>query len=222
MTDTNATVPARPGWQPLQVYIAAAFCLILGTALGYLFRGSASPAVAASNRTTAMPAPSSAAPQMPSLEQMKQMADKQAEPLLVQLKKTPGNADLLAKVGRVYESAHQFKDAAQYYGQSLQIDRQNVALRNEMASCLYYTGDVDGALAQFEQSLKFDSTNPNALFNLGMIRWQGKKDPKGAVAAWQQLLKSNPGLEAQKKDQVRRMIADASQTSPSRATPNKD
>jgi cytochrome c-type biogenesis protein CcmH/NrfG len=30
------------------------------------------------------------------------------------------------------------------------------------------------------------------LFNLGIVRWQGKLDPKGAVQAWEQLLKLNP------------------------------
>ncbi len=30
------------------------------------------------------------------------------------------------------------------------------------------------------------------LFNMGVVKWQGKGDPKGAVAAWEQLLKTNP------------------------------
>jgi len=80
-----------------------------------------------------------------------------------------------------------------------------------MASCLYYSGDVDGALSQLQQSLMYDPTNANSLFNLGVIRWHGKQDAKGAVAAWQQLLKSNPNLEANKKNQVEKLIADASQ-----------
>jgi cytochrome c-type biogenesis protein CcmH/NrfG len=37
-----------------------------------------------------------------------------------------------------------------------------------------------------------------------------KKDAKGAVSAWQQLLKSNPELDARKKAEVQKAIADAS------------
>ena len=39
---------AQPGWTGVQAYMLAAVCLLLGVALGYLFHGSASPAVQAS------------------------------------------------------------------------------------------------------------------------------------------------------------------------------
>jgi len=60
-----------------------------------------------------------------------------------------------------------------------------------MASCLFYNGDVDGAISQLRQSLGYDPKDANSLFDLGIIKWQGKHDSKGAVVAWQQLLKSN-------------------------------
>jgi cytochrome c-type biogenesis protein CcmH/NrfG len=76
-----------------------------------------------------------------------------------------------------------------------------------MASCLYYTGDVEGALGQLQQSLSYDSKNANALFNLGMVKWKGKNDAAGAIAAWQTLLKTNPKLD--RKPVVEKMIAEA-------------
>jgi cytochrome c-type biogenesis protein CcmH/NrfG len=84
-----------------------------------------------------------------------------------------------------------------------------VATRTEMASCLYYNGDVDGAIGQLQQALKVSPNDANSLFNLGMIRWKGKNDSAGAVQAWQQLLKSNPKLENAKKAQVERVMAEA-------------
>jgi cytochrome c-type biogenesis protein CcmH/NrfG len=66
-------------------------------------------------------------------------------------------------------------------------------------------------MKQLDQSLKDDPKNANSLFNIGMIRWQGKQDPQGAVTAWKQLLKMNPDLEAQKKAQVEKLISDANQ-----------
>jgi cytochrome c-type biogenesis protein CcmH/NrfG len=77
-----------------------------------------------------------------------------------------------------------------------------------MASCLYYNGDVDGAISQLQQALHYDPKDVNSLFNLGMIKWQGKQDSKGAVAAWQQLLKSNPQLSAERKATVQKLMAD--------------
>ena len=145
---------------------------------------------------------------MPSLEEMKRMADKKAEPLLEKLKSDPNNSDLLVEIGKIYNSTHQFKEAVDYYNRALQVDPKNVAIRTEMASCLYYSGDIDGAISQLQQSLSNDPKDANSLFNLGMIMWQGKKDSKGAVAAWQQLLKSNPQLSADHKATVQKLMAD--------------
>jgi cytochrome c-type biogenesis protein CcmH/NrfG len=145
---------------------------------------------------------------MPSLEEMKKMADTKAAPLLEKLKGDSNNSDLLIQVGNIYKATHQFKEAATYYDKALQVDPKNVAIRTEMASTLYYNGDVDGAISQLQQALRYDPKDANSLFNLGMIKWQGKQDSKGAVAAWQQLLKSNPKLSAERKAQVQKLMAD--------------
>jgi cytochrome c-type biogenesis protein CcmH/NrfG len=146
---------------------------------------------------------------MPSLEEMKRMADRKAAPLLEKLKTDPNNTQLLMQVARIYNATHQFKEAAVYYQRAVQADPKNVANRTELASCLYYNGDVDGAISQLQQSLHYDPKDANSLFNLGMIKWQGKQDAKGAVAIWQQLLKSNPQLDAAHKATVQKLIADA-------------
>jgi cytochrome c-type biogenesis protein CcmH/NrfG len=185
----------------------AVVCLLLGVLLGYLFRGSESRPPAKQPQAASQPG-AEGQMQMPSLDQMKHMADKKAEPLLKQLQTDPRNAEVLLQLARIYRSTHQFKDAAGYYDRSLQITPRNVQVRNEFASCLYYAGDTDGALNQFQESLKTDAKNPEALFNLGVIKWKGKNDQAGAVAAWRQLLKSNPRLEPDKRAQVEKLIAE--------------
>lgn len=198
------------GWTALQVYGMATICLLLGLALGYLFRGSQTLSPGASVASQTQPSTESTPPQqMPSLDQMKHMADKQAEPLLAQLKADPKNADLLKQVAKVYEATHQFQEAAAYYGKALDLNPKDVPARTERASCLYYAGDVDGALAQLQQALQDDPKDANSLFNLGMIRWKGKNDGPGAIQAWDQLLKSNPKLESDKKAEVEKLIAEA-------------
>ncbi|MGD0790700.1 MAG: tetratricopeptide repeat protein [Terriglobales bacterium] len=197
-------------WQAKQVYAMAAICLVVGLAIGYLFRGSQSPAAPAQPAANAQPFPHAGGMggKMPSLEEMKQMADKKAAPLLEKLKSDPTNSDLLIQVGKIYQATHQFREAADYYDKALHVDPKNVAIRTEMASCLYYNGDVDGAISQLQQALHYDPKDANSLFNLGMIKWQGKQDSKGAVAAWQQLLKSNPQLSADRKATVQKLMAD--------------
>ncbi len=72
---------------------------------------------------------------------------------------------------------------------------------------MYYDGDVVGALADLDQTLKYDPKDTNSLFNMGMIRWKGKKDAAGAIAAWETLLKAHPDLD--RRPIVEKMIAEA-------------
>ena len=215
-----ASQSSSSGWKATQVYALAVVCIVIGLAVGYLFRGSRSPAPSAPASAMQAAGGPGGSPhaamggqggQPPTLEQMKQMADKKAEPLLAKLKDDPKNADLLVQVGNIYFATHQFKEAAAYLGKSLEVNPKNVAIRTELASCLYYAGDVDGALQQLMQATIDDPKDANSLFNLGMIRWQGKKDAKGALSAWAQLLKSNPKLEPSKKAQVEKLMADVRQ-----------
>ncbi|MFZ0734852.1 MAG: tetratricopeptide repeat protein [Candidatus Sulfotelmatobacter sp.] len=187
----------------------AVICLLIGVVVGYLVRGSAPVASApAPSQQAVAPAKSASDTQpTPSLDDMKRMADKQAEPLLQRLKTDPKNADLLNQVGNIYRMTHQFQLATSYYEKSLDANPRNVGPRTDLASCLYYQGDVDGAIAQLEKSLSYDPKHAGTLLNLGLIRWKGKGDTAGAIAAWNQLLKSNPGFKD--KDVVEKLIAEA-------------
>jgi hypothetical protein len=145
---------------------------------------------------------------MPTMADMKQMADKQAAPLLDKLKSDPNNSDLLMKAGAIYYTTHQFKQASVYYGKAVQVEPKNVPFRVKLATSLFSSGDPDGAIAQLNQALSYDPKDANTLFDLGMIKLQGKQDGKGAVAAWQQLLKLNPQLSADRKATVQKLMAD--------------
>ncbi len=216
--ETQAQPTVASAWQVKQVYAMAVISLVVGLAIGYLFRGSQSPAPPPQPVPAAVSQPSAPGGmggQMPSLDQMKQMADNKAAPLLEKLKSDPNNTDLLTKVGDLYQATHQFKEAAVYYDKALHVDPKNVPIRTQMASCLFYEGDVDGAISQLQQSLRYDPKDANSLFNLGMIKLRGKKDTKGALAAWQLLLKSNPQLSADRKAAVQKLIADVQMQSKS-------
>jgi cytochrome c-type biogenesis protein CcmH/NrfG len=215
---SNAPQPDAPRvWTTTQVYAMAGICLAIGLALGYLFRGSASRPVPTPQATQTLPtsgASPAAHPQMPSLEDMKRMADKKAEPLLAKLKTDPNNSNLLNQIGTLYKATHQFKEAAGYFQKAIDADPRNVAARTDLASCLFYQGDAEGAMNQLQQSLRYDPKDVNSLFNLGMIRLQAKNDPSGAVTAWQQLLRLNPTLAADKKAAVEKLIAQARKPKP--------
>lgn len=219
--DNEVNQPSTPGtnWTPAATYAMAAICLLVGVLVGYVVRGSAPdgshPQIAASENAApataaAMPAamPQGTAPHpAPTLDDMKRMADKKAEPLLAKLKTDPNNADTLNQLGILYRATHQFKEAEGYYAKALQVDPKNVNVRTDLASCLYYTGDVDGALAQLQKALTYDPKHAGTLMNLGIIEWKGKNDVNAAVASWEKLLKLNPDFP--QKEAVEHMIAEA-------------
>jgi cytochrome c-type biogenesis protein CcmH/NrfG len=200
-----------PAWKPAQTYTLAAICLVIGLAIGYFLRGSASPAptVAAAEATQPDPHAGMAQQKMPSLDEMKQMADKQAAPLLAKLKENPKDADTLNQLGTMYRVTHQFKTAIDYYQKALDINPKNVGARTDLASCMFYLGDVDGALGQLDKSLTYDPKHIGTLANIGIIKWKGKNDVDGAIATWQKALKLNP--DEQSKQMLEHMIGEAKQ-----------
>jgi cytochrome c-type biogenesis protein CcmH/NrfG len=203
-TETQESATSGATWRPLQAYAMGAICLLIGVLFGYLVRGSA-PAAPAPAAQPVAAASSAGTSEMPSPNSMKRMADKQAEPLLAKLKADPNNADLLNQLGSIYRITQQYQVAATYYQKSLELNPKNVGPRTDLASCLFYQGDADGAIAQLEKALTYDPKHAGTLLNLGMIRWRGKGDSAGALAAWNQLLKSNPDFK--EKDMVQKLIA---------------
>jgi tetratricopeptide (TPR) repeat protein len=120
------------------------------------------------------------------------MADKQAEPLLAQLKSNPNDATLLANIGNLYYDAQQYKEAIGYYDKSLNADPKNVNIRTDLGTAYFYAGDTTRAISEFQTALKDDPKHGQTLFNLGMVQWQGKGDLNGAIASWEKLLKVAP------------------------------
>ena len=190
----------------------AAICLGVGLAIGYLIRTATSnPVAAAPVAKAAVKSPHTgtmtAAGQMPSLAEMHQIANLQVAPLLDKLKKDPNNFALLMQVGAVYHAAHQFKDSAAYYAKAVEVQPKNIDAHTKLAISLYRAGDIDAAIVELNRNLAISPKDPNSLFNLGMIRLEGKQDPKGAAAEWQKLLQLNPQLDAERKAQVEKLIA---------------
>jgi cytochrome c-type biogenesis protein CcmH/NrfG len=191
--------------QARHVYLLAAICLVAGLATGYLLRAWRMPAQPVQARVTRPHPPMGG--RRPSLEEMKAIADKQAEPLVAKLDKDPKNADLLVQVGAIYHGAHLFKQAAEYYDRAVVVRPNDVAIRTKLASSLFRMGAVENAIDQLNQALTYDPKDANTLFNLGLVEWEGKQDGKSALVAWQKLLKTNPQLSPDRKAMVEKLIA---------------
>jgi cytochrome c-type biogenesis protein CcmH/NrfG len=216
-TATTTTVSTRSStpWSGTQAYGLAVFCLLLGVALGYLFRGSASPSgdVSAASAVSpgGAPAGMNGAPAKPTPEQQKAIVERAAAPLLDAVNRNPNDFEAVVNLGNVYYDGDQYPEAIKYYQRALAINPTNPDVRTDLGTAYWYLGDADRALAEFKASLKIRPNHPGTLFNMGIVKWQGKMDPAGAVVAWQELLKGNPNYPQRK--QVEDLIAKAKQHS---------
>jgi cytochrome c-type biogenesis protein CcmH/NrfG len=212
MSNAKPTASHAQSWTSTQAYVLAAFCLIIGVALGYLFRGSASPvAAAAPVSPSAQNSTSQNQSQPPQItpEQQKAMVEKAVAPLLASLSQNPDNFDSIVKVANLYYDGQQYPDAVTYYERALKIQPKNADVLTDFGTSLWYSGDADRAITEFQSALKYQPGSASALFNLGIVRWQGKKDPKGAVQAWEELLRKNPNFP--EKQKLQEFIARAKQ-----------
>jgi len=207
MSNNESRLP-QDSWTNRQAYTLAVVCLLIGVAAGWLVRGSQSPARAPFSRSvSAASAAETEAGAQPTPEQLRQMADKQVLSVQEKLKTDPNNAELLAGIGNIYYDAQQYTPAIEYYQRALKIVPANVNVRTDLATAYWYMGSADASITEFNKALSYEPNKPNALFNLGVVKWQGKMDVSGAVAAWQKLLDTNPNFE--NKDKVQELIAQA-------------
>lgn len=213
MHTAERNASSQRAWTDLQAYLLAAFCLVLGVALGYLFRGSASPSAATVQASTSAGAsmPQGQALQAPQVtsEQQKAMVDQAVAPLLATLKTNPNDFNSIVQLANLYFDGQQYPEAVRYYQLAVKSQPTNADLLTDLGTSIWYMGDADGAIAEFQTALRHRPDHPGTLFNLGIVRWQGKLDPKGAVQAWEELLKLNPDYP--QKQQVQEYIDRAKQ-----------
>ncbi len=206
------TAVSNEKWTSAQAFGIAIVCLLFGLAGGWFIKKSvAHSAVPVASAPTTNPnpmsAPSDSLPATQPAKELQQTAEIQAAPLFAQLKSDPNNAGLLENLGDIYYDSQQYAAAIDYYQRCLNIQPSNTSVRTDMATAIWYTGNPDGAIAEFNRSLTYEPTKANTLFNLGIVLWQGKHDVAGATAAWQKLLAANPSYE--NKEKVQQLIADA-------------
>jgi cytochrome c-type biogenesis protein CcmH/NrfG len=192
----NQPAKKTSSWTDMQVYTAIAVVLVLGCLVGYLLHSSGTPAESstAASSTSGASLPPSQISASPS-----QMLSTEAQPLLARLQSNPRDAATLIELGNLYYDASQWSDAIGYYTRALNETPKNPDVRTDMGIAYFYSGDADRALKEFDQALKDDPRHVQTLFNVGVVKMNGKNDPKGAIAAWESLLKIDPAFKDRAK-----------------------
>lgn len=123
------------------------------------------------------------------------------------LKADPKNAKAAVELANRLYDAGRYADAVPYYRQALASEPRNANVSTDLATALFYLGRTDDALEQLNASLAIEPTHAQTLFNLGIVKKDGKKDTKGAAEAWQRLLDAHPDYPD--AERVRTLLAQA-------------
>jgi cytochrome c-type biogenesis protein CcmH/NrfG len=191
---------ARP-WSSMQFYGLAVTCLLVGICIGYWVRASVQ--AGAVTLQAAKPAVAHASAMQSTPDPMKQEADKLAEPLLARLQNSHDDPLLPAEIGKIYYQMRQFSIAAKYYEHSVRIKPDAIVLV-KLGGAYHFEGDEDKAIGAWNQALRLDPNNPDALYNIGFVKWYVQGDREAAMAAFQKLLKTN--LTHPKRTQVEKLL----------------
>lgn len=123
------------------------------------------------------------------------------------LARNPRNLQAAVSAGNLLYDAKRYSEAVPFYQQALAIDPRNINVSTDLGTALWYSGNADEALARYARSLKIDPKHAQTLFNIGIVKSDGKADYAGAAAAWERLLAANPAYP--NASNVRTMIAEA-------------
>src|SRR5262249_25097609 len=125
------------------------------------------------------------------------------------LEREPKNLQAAVSAGDLLYDAHRYVEAIPYYQQAFALKPSDINVSTDLGTALWYAGRTDEALAQYEKSLAIHPAHPQTLFNIGIVRADGKHDYAGAVAAWEKLLATTPDYP--NAGNVRSLISDTRQ-----------
>lgn len=181
---SRSVQPARNGTSSLAI-VSGVAGILFGIIVGYLIAAQQyAPSTAGG---AVMPVAQAApAPAAPIVNEQELQAYRDI------LKGDPKNIRAATELGNRLYDAGRWSEAAIYYEQAFALDPKNINVSTDLATAIWYSGKPDEALAQFEKSLALNPGHPQTLFNVGIVRAEGKNDHAGAVRAWEKLLELNP------------------------------
>lgn len=192
--DLTAPPPSQYTW-----IVYAVALLLVGGLAGYVLSVSTGTPTRAGATTASAPATSGPAAGMVDDVALKAYRDI--------LARDPKNAQAAVSAGNMLYDAKRYEEAIPFYQQAMEANGKDVNVSTDLGTALWYTGRADAALAQYAVSLTIEPTHAQTLYNMGIVRSDGKKDFAGAAQAWEALLQANPAYP--NAAGVRTMIAEA-------------
>jgi tetratricopeptide (TPR) repeat protein len=165
--------------------------LAFGVAAGYfVFR-----AVAPESAPRALSASASAPRSTIGLEEepaVKELDDEEVRTLEAQARDNPRDGAVRARIGGLYMEAGRHDDALTWLEQAVELDPADLHARNHLAITYLNLGQLEAAVASFQENLARDPAHAASLLGLGRIKLYMQRDIEGGLALWEKLMEVAP------------------------------
>lgn len=113
-----------------------------------------------------------------------------------QLKENPNDYNNWRMLGDIYFDSNQHEEAIKAYNQSLFLHENDANVWTDLGVMYRRTKQPLEAIKAFDKANEIEPTHQQSLFNKGVVLLYDLNDKKGALNAWEQLIKINPNATA--------------------------
>jgi cytochrome c-type biogenesis protein CcmH/NrfG len=106
--------------------------------------------------------------------------------------RNPGNVKAWTKLGNVFFDTNQFEKAINAYEKSLALNPNNADVQTDLGVMYRRSNQPQKAIAAFDKAIEIDPLHEVSRFKKGIVLMHDLNDRKGAMEAWEDLVRVNP------------------------------
>lgn len=119
----------------------------------------------------------------------------------------PENFQAWTQLANLYFDSGQYQKAVKAYEASLDLHAGNANIWTDLGVMYRRTKQPQRAIEAFDKAIAMDPMHETSRLNKGIVLLYDQNDVKGAIAAWENLLKINPEATTTNGDSIRDFIA---------------
>jgi cytochrome c-type biogenesis protein CcmH/NrfG len=118
----------------------------------------------------------------------------------------PKNEEAWIQLGDLYFDTNQLEKAIKAYSESLKLNPNNANVMTDMGVMYRRNGQPAKAVEAFDKAVKIDPRHEISRFNKGIVLMHDLQDQKGALQAWEELVKINPIAKAPNGQPIKELV----------------
>ena len=126
--------------------------------------------------------------------------------LQMDLLKNPGNAEAWARLGHSYFDISEFQNAIYAYQRHLHLAPDNANVWTDLGIMYRRTGLFNEAIKAFNKAINIDPKHQLSRYNKGIVLMHDLNDRKGAIMAWEGLIKINPSARTPEGQLIKEVV----------------